>query len=366
MEAWAPSFATAIPCAGLGLAVLEVWLGPSRAWGCADRQAGRPRTGRVGTGPDRLWSTVSPGRRRRGHMDGSIVTRLAECAQRCCARVAIVARLTEAVQALERDLCTSRCSVRSRAVKPDQQRHRRAVMLPAESVGDEWSAQMRHLGDQVLAWTGNRMEYLTLTEDELRAAVERREPIVDEWREDCVTNLGLRFDDGAGAPRECRSDAHVRLKKHPCAVPLVPKARVDVVSPRSTWRRRIGHHGGRRGDNVTIGIAVLAGIAAGDDICIRSNGERYSGQRTRQARICWAGWTRSSLPSCATWWTSSQRATTAARYCEPRTELALCAPPDARRCGASEDDLRSGRAECWGGPGAWSAPAYSPVHSRDG
>jgi hypothetical protein len=29
--------------------------------------------------------------------------------------------------------------------------------------------------------------------------------------------------------------------------------------------------------NVAIGIAVLAGIAAGDAICITSNGERYSG-----------------------------------------------------------------------------------------
>lgn len=30
--------------------------------------------------------------------------------------------------------------------------------------------------------------------------------------------------------------------------------------------------------NVTIGIAVLAGIAAGDAICIAAIGERYSGQ----------------------------------------------------------------------------------------
>lgn len=30
--------------------------------------------------------------------------------------------------------------------------------------------------------------------------------------------------------------------------------------------------------NVTIGIAVLAGIAAGDAICIAGTGERYSGQ----------------------------------------------------------------------------------------
>jgi hypothetical protein len=30
--------------------------------------------------------------------------------------------------------------------------------------------------------------------------------------------------------------------------------------------------------NVTVGIAVLAGIAAGDAICITATGERYSGQ----------------------------------------------------------------------------------------
>ena len=38
------------------------------------------------------------------------------------------------------------------------------------------------------------MEYLTLTEDELQAAVRRLEPVVDEWRWDSLTILGRPFD----------------------------------------------------------------------------------------------------------------------------------------------------------------------------
>ena len=112
------------------------------------------------------------------------------------ARITIVARLTEAVQALApRPVHVSVFGSFARRDAGPGSDIDVLVVLPANANADEhWSAQMRHLSDQVLAWTGNRMEYLTLTEDELRAAVERREPVVDEWRADCVTILGRPFE----------------------------------------------------------------------------------------------------------------------------------------------------------------------------
>jgi DNA-binding winged helix-turn-helix (wHTH) protein len=54
--------------------------------------------------------------------------------------------------------------------------------------------QMRDVGDQVLTWTGNRMEYLVFTYEELRAVVARDEPIVGVWVEDSVTVLGVPIE----------------------------------------------------------------------------------------------------------------------------------------------------------------------------
>ena len=46
----------------------------------------------------------------------------------------------------------------------------------------------------MLGWTGNRMEYVVLTVEELRSSADRSEPIIDSWRADCVTVLGRPFE----------------------------------------------------------------------------------------------------------------------------------------------------------------------------
>jgi predicted nucleotidyltransferase len=112
------------------------------------------------------------------------------------ARITILTRLAEAVQALAPPPVHVSVfgSFARREAGPGSDIDV-LVVLPANVEADEhWSAQMRHLGNQVQAWTGNRMEHLTLTEDELRAAVERHERVVDEWQADSVTILGRPFE----------------------------------------------------------------------------------------------------------------------------------------------------------------------------
>jgi predicted nucleotidyltransferase len=55
---------------------------------------------------------------------------------------------------------------------------------------DAWEQQVRHLEDQVLGWTGNRLECLTLDREHLRAAVDSGQAIVSSWREEAVTLAG--------------------------------------------------------------------------------------------------------------------------------------------------------------------------------
>lgn len=55
---------------------------------------------------------------------------------------------------------------------------------------DRWHSQLRDLGEQVLAWTGNRLEYLSFTTSDLAAVVAAGEPIVRSWTADSVTVLG--------------------------------------------------------------------------------------------------------------------------------------------------------------------------------
>lgn len=65
------------------------------------------------------------------------------------------------------------------------------VVVDDDSVRTEaWDQQMRHLEDQVLSWTGNRLEPLILDREHLRAAVVSEEPIVKSWEEEAVTLTG--------------------------------------------------------------------------------------------------------------------------------------------------------------------------------
>lgn len=59
---------------------------------------------------------------------------------------------------------------------------------------DAWYDQLHQLGQRVQAWSGNRLEYLTFTHEELGRTVHRHEPIVDSWLADCVTVFGMPID----------------------------------------------------------------------------------------------------------------------------------------------------------------------------
>ncbi|WP_240641215.1 nucleotidyltransferase domain-containing protein [Nocardioides ferulae] len=66
------------------------------------------------------------------------------------------------------------------------------IVIDDDSIrSDAWEGQVRHLEDQVLAWTGNRLECLTLDREHLREAVRSGEPIVKSWQEDAVTLAGV-------------------------------------------------------------------------------------------------------------------------------------------------------------------------------
>jgi hypothetical protein len=58
------------------------------------------------------------------------------------------------------------------------------------AVDDEWEALVRDLGEQVFAWTGNRMEHIAYTEDELLDVVNTKAAIVESWRTEALTVHG--------------------------------------------------------------------------------------------------------------------------------------------------------------------------------
>ncbi|MDR1189108.1 MAG: nucleotidyltransferase domain-containing protein [Bifidobacteriaceae bacterium] len=66
------------------------------------------------------------------------------------------------------------------------------LVLPdgADTDGLAWQEQMRGLREQVLAWTGNRLETITVTPARLATLVAASEPICESWRTDAVTIIG--------------------------------------------------------------------------------------------------------------------------------------------------------------------------------
>lgn len=62
------------------------------------------------------------------------------------------------------------------------------VVLPSTTDPDRWRAQMTALQDQVLAWTGNRLEVLVLDQEQLAAAAD--EPVLAVIQEEGITLAG--------------------------------------------------------------------------------------------------------------------------------------------------------------------------------
>jgi predicted nucleotidyltransferase len=67
------------------------------------------------------------------------------------------------------------------------------LLVVADDTGTDdttWSDQVRHLQAQVLAWSGNRLEIVTVTRTHLADLVVGDEPIVGSWRDDAMTLAG--------------------------------------------------------------------------------------------------------------------------------------------------------------------------------
>lgn len=60
--------------------------------------------------------------------------------------------------------------------------------------GDAWFDQLGMLATKVQAWTGNRLEYLVFGREEFQRVIDRGEPIVSSWINDCVTVHGMTLD----------------------------------------------------------------------------------------------------------------------------------------------------------------------------
>lgn len=82
------------------------------------------------------------------------------------------------------------------------------VLIGDDASDDEWTDQMHHLGDLVLAWTGNRLEYLVFTIAEFRQLALRDEPFVESWRKDALSLHGA-------SPEEVASISDLRASAGP-------------------------------------------------------------------------------------------------------------------------------------------------------
>lgn len=67
------------------------------------------------------------------------------------------------------------------------------ILRPDQLPSDEgWQQQVDGLAEQIRRWSGNPCEPLVLTENELRAAVQRDDRLVDELRRDAIHLGGVR------------------------------------------------------------------------------------------------------------------------------------------------------------------------------
>lgn len=114
----------------------------------------------------------------------------------CRARVSIIARLAEAVQQLDPQPAHVSVfgSFARREAGPDSDIDVLLILPAGVEPSEDWYARVRDIGDRAYSWTGNRMESLAYTRDELRDIVDRGEPIVASWRADSVTVFGAPLD----------------------------------------------------------------------------------------------------------------------------------------------------------------------------
>jgi predicted nucleotidyltransferase len=109
------------------------------------------------------------------------------------ARAVILDRLTEAAQVL-RPAPVSVSAFGSFArgeAGPDSDLDMLIVTATDAELGDDWEQQLQKLEDQVLSWTGNRLERLVLSVDRLRAAFDRGEPVIVSWHSEAITLTGM-------------------------------------------------------------------------------------------------------------------------------------------------------------------------------
>ena len=65
------------------------------------------------------------------------------------------------------------------------------LVYPPGVALDEAQLEVIHsFADEVVRWTGNRLEYIAYTSDELDVVVANNEPIVGSWLQDAITLLG--------------------------------------------------------------------------------------------------------------------------------------------------------------------------------
>lgn len=69
------------------------------------------------------------------------------------------------------------------------------VTHQGSALADAWMDQVRTLADRVLAWTGNRMQHVTLTVERLQHIAAAREPIVATWLDEAVLLHGTALDE---------------------------------------------------------------------------------------------------------------------------------------------------------------------------
>ena len=70
------------------------------------------------------------------------------------------------------------------------------VITPAGvELGDAWVDQLHALTDQVLAWTGNRLQRVVMDADRLHEAVAAGEPIVASWLTEAITLSGASLEE---------------------------------------------------------------------------------------------------------------------------------------------------------------------------
>jgi predicted nucleotidyltransferase len=114
------------------------------------------------------------------------------------ARREFLERLAEACAQLEPPVVTAALfgSVARRESTPESDIDLVLVVADGTDTDAEaWKDQVRGLQTKALAWTGNRLELITVAESQLATLVTDPEPIVAEWRTDAVTLAGRDLRD---------------------------------------------------------------------------------------------------------------------------------------------------------------------------